>query len=83
MALIFTCRLRTVKMEQRKLTDQANTVADLAKVCTHYLLFFKMIHELKEKYISPCSFKYDFCIVHSVAFTMQIFACALWLKKAI
>lgn len=25
--------MREVKMEQRKLTDQANTVADLAKVC--------------------------------------------------
>lgn len=31
--LIFISRLRTVKKEQRKLTDQANTVADLAKVC--------------------------------------------------
>lgn len=31
--LIFNRRLRRVKMEQRKLTDQANTVADLAKVC--------------------------------------------------
>lgn len=27
--------MREVKMEQRKLTDQANTVADLAKVCGH------------------------------------------------
>lgn len=26
-------------MEQRKLTDQANTVADLAKVCAAFLLF--------------------------------------------
>lgn len=26
------CRLRSVKMEQRKLNDQANTLVDLAKV---------------------------------------------------
>lgn len=34
LGLIFLSRLRTVKKEQRKLTDQANTVADLAKVCS-------------------------------------------------
>lgn len=37
--LVYNFRLRRVKMEQRKLTDQANTVADLAKVCAVFLLF--------------------------------------------
>ena len=27
-----SCRLRSVKMEQRKLSDQANTLVDLSKV---------------------------------------------------
>lgn len=39
MVLVYNFRLRRVKMEQRKLTDQANTVADLAKVCAVFLLF--------------------------------------------
>lgn len=29
---VLVCRLRSVKMEQRKLSDQANTLVDLSKV---------------------------------------------------
>lgn len=33
------CRLRSVKMEQRKLSDQANTLVDLSKVRHTSVLF--------------------------------------------
>lgn len=36
---ILLFRLRSVKMEQRKLNDQANTLVDLAKVSSQLLLF--------------------------------------------
>lgn len=44
--------MREVKMEQRKLTDQANTVADLAKVCRHLKNKTKNGHFLKKLFDS-------------------------------
>lgn len=32
--IVFVCRLRKVKMDQRKLMDNANTITDMAKVST-------------------------------------------------
>ena len=42
-------RLRSVKMEQRKLNDQANTLVDLAKVSRQLLLFCINIHPFQMK----------------------------------
>lgn len=41
--LVF-CRLRKVKMDQRKLMDNANTITDMAKVIYFYFYFFFVLY---------------------------------------
>ena len=62
--LLFLCSLRKVKMEQRKLNDNANTLVDMAKVSLCLLLLHPACVLYQLQTIS-FSLKYKFISLHS------------------
>lgn len=41
--VLLLCSLRKVKMDQRKLMDNANTITDMAKVCSRHNVLHSLL----------------------------------------